>query len=91
MGRPVYDSEHQRERRAVDARLVAAGPVPCRRCGRPVYADRQHQLNWDGRRFDLGHPDAGQAGKAAEHATCNRQAGGREGNRRKHEPASREW
>ena len=91
MGGKLYTGGHQRERREADAQLVAGGPIPCRRCGRPVHPDRHKHLNWDGEKFDLGHPDPGQQGKQPEHHTCNRQAGGREGNRRKHQPASEEW
>lgn len=91
MGSPLYDAAHQRERKTADLQLVAGGPVPCRRCGRPVYADRQRHLNWDGMKFDLGHPEPGQTGKAPEHATCNRQAGGRRGRQVQLQPASEEW
>lgn len=91
MGKPQYGPQHQRERAQWDAHLTANGPRPCRRCGHPVYPDTHAHLNRDGTPFDLGHPDPGQATKEPEHATCNRKAGGREGNRRKHQPASMDW
>lgn len=91
MGKPQYAGPHKRERREADANLTANGPRPCRRCGKPVHPDRLAHLNWDGQPFDLGHPDPGQHGKEPEHQTCNRKAGGREGNRRKLQPASEEW
>jgi len=90
MPKPLYSGSHKNERRQADAQLQVK-PRPCRRCGRLVHPDRDAHLNWDGRRFDLGHPDPGQQGKEPEHATCNRQAGGREGNRRRTMPASEEW
>lgn len=79
----LYDWTHQQERAHWDAQLEALGPVPCRRCHRPVHPDRDAHLNWDRRPWNLGHPDPHQIGKRPEHATCNQSAGGREGNRRK--------
>lgn len=91
MGNPNnYRGGHKRERREANDQLKVR-PAPCRRCGRPVYPDHLRHLNWDGRKFDLGHPDPGQTGKQPEHNRCNRGAGGREGRRRKLMPASEEW
>lgn len=86
----LYAGPHKRERREANAALTAR-PSRCRRCGRLVYPDHLRHLNWDGEKFDLGHPDPGQQGKEPEHATCNRGAGGREGQRRRRQPASEEW
>lgn len=90
MGKQLYAGGHKRERREANDRLTVR-PIRCRRCGRLVYPDHLRHLNWDGRKFDLGHPDPGQDGKQPEHNTCNRGAGGREGQRRLRMPASEEW
>lgn len=95
MGNP-YDYAHQARRRAWDQQLTANGPITCRRCNQPVHCDRQAALNWDHRPFDLGHTTSAADGddgsdSQPEHARCNRKAGAIDGNRRRLQPASREW
>jgi len=57
--------------------------TPCRRCGKPMYHTQP---------LDLGHPTDGHDGIALEHRSCNRRAGGINGNRsplRKGKPDNR--
>lgn len=106
MAKPQYGHDHQQERDQADRRLRTMGPIRCRRCGRLVYCDRDHHLNRDGRKFQLGHGVAhaeGGAGtdKQPEHAWCNESAGGklaqamarakRQAEQRKPARASRRW
>ena len=61
-----YGTTHQRERRRY-ARILAATPLPCTRCGEPVHATNA---------WDLDHDDNDRSrylGPA--HSACNRRAG----------------
>lgn len=78
MTHPRYRTAHQRER-AAWAPLVAAGTVRCWRDG---------ELIAPGEPWDLGHRDG--LPSHPEHATCNRSAGARAGNRSRN-PISEHW
>lgn len=66
-----YGWAHQRVREQW-APKVAAGVVVCARCGKPISP---------GQRWDLGHTEDRRAWHGPEHASCNRSAGGKNGNR----------
>jgi len=92
----AYDWAWQKLRKWWDDYLVANGPWPCRRCGKPVYPDRMRRLNRDGEKFDLGHEtdvqDGGTTeGAEPEHNCCNRSAGKLAQLAKAREPASEEW
>jgi hypothetical protein len=65
-----YDREHELERERW-ALLVDAGQVAGARCGLPIQP---------GAAWDLGHTADRTAWTGPEHATCNRAAGGHDGN-----------
>lgn len=82
-----YGWTHQKLRAALLAALIPGSPCP--RC---------HQPMWPGAQLlDLGHLDGDKTRYAGlEHSRCNRQAGGREGHRRRRamaqpRPTSRRW
>lgn len=66
-----YGWAHQKAR-ASWRPVVDAGGVVCARCGRPIAP---------GSPWDLGHTADRQAYTGPEHMRCNRQDGGRRGNR----------
>ena len=79
-----YGSSHQRSRQGW-ARAVATGTVPCFRCGKPIAADAE---------WDLDHRDDDRTAPAApSHRACNRRAGAAKTNgmMRDPEPHSRVW
>ncbi len=67
-----YGGRHQALRREL-APIVAAGGVPCSRCGREIE-------RWEA--WDLDHTDDRLAYAGAAHASCNRSAGARARNTR---------
>ena len=70
----TYDRKH-RAARARLAPTVAAGGVPCSRCGRPILP---------GQAWHLDHLDEDRTRyRGPSHALCNVRAGGRLGNARR--------
>lgn len=68
-----YGADHRALRRAL---LPTAWGTPCARCGNPLLY---------GQAVDLGHNDERGGWNGFEHASCNRAAGARKGNRRRAE------
>lgn len=66
-----YGWTHVQTRRRT-ARIVAAGRATCSRCSQPILP---------GQPWDLDHTDDRTAYAGPAHASCNRAAGARKGNR----------
>jgi hypothetical protein len=71
-GERGYDAQHRKWRRRA---LAALDPgAPCPRCGEPMWPDSQP--------LDLDHTDDRRGYLGLSHASCNRSAGAKMGNRR---------
>lgn len=67
-----YGSAHQRQRKAIAAKLKAGAVLTCWRCGGALV---------QGMAWDLGHDDQDRSlYRGPEHRKCNRSAGARMGN-----------
>jgi hypothetical protein len=77
-----YGTAHQAERERWRP-TVEAGHATCTRCGKPIDADAP---------WDLGHNDDRTAWTGPEHPVCNRAAGARTANQRRHRRMTiRDW
>ena len=79
-----YGAAHRAER-AKWAKVIATGDATCVRCEHPIAPTDP---------WDLGHSDDRKSWSGPEHASCNRSAGGRNGNRIARERAQmvrRDW
>jgi hypothetical protein len=64
-----YDSQHDKHRAQLAARIQAGQPVHCWRCGQPVTTPAD---------LDLGHDDHDRTiTRGPEHQRCNRSAAGK--------------
>ena len=72
-----YGSKHQALRKRL---LPLAIGTPCVRCGAPMLADQE---------LELDHTDDRTAYEGFSHKRCNRRAGGIKGAARAHNPAPR--